>query len=87
MLRYMDMWVHYTGMMRDFGSHNILIIKYEDLKNQTYSYPSPNPTPKNQNIKISSPVQTRFQVLDMLAKFIYLPTTIERLNCSFLVDC
>jgi hypothetical protein len=30
---YAQMWTHYTGMIRDYGRHNILFLKYEDLKN------------------------------------------------------
>lgn len=57
-----QMWGHhYKDMIRDYGRHNILFLKYEDLKNP----------------------HTRIQELGKLAKFLYIQTSTERLECAF----
>jgi hypothetical protein len=61
---YAQMWFHYNGMIKDYGRHNILFIKYEDLKNP----------------------QTRVETLRKLSKFLYIQTTVERLECAFEVN-
>ena len=33
--KYTTMWVHYTDMKASYGAHNILVMRYENLQNET----------------------------------------------------
>ena len=61
--KYLRMWVDYGDMKSSYGAHNILVIRYENLKNDT----------------------RKIAELQRISEFLHIHTTIERLNCAYLM--